>query len=54
MGGTSSDSSYDISLDSNGNIYIMGSFAGTPDFDPGAGTASLTSAGEVISCYQVG
>ena len=46
MGGTSDDFTYSsMALDSSGNIYITGSFESTVDFDPGAGTSNLTSAG---------
>jgi hypothetical protein len=45
MGGTSSDIAYGISVDSSGNVYTTGYFQGTVDFDPGAATANLTSAG---------
>ncbi|HUE74169.1 MAG TPA: Calx-beta domain-containing protein [Pirellulaceae bacterium] len=33
-----------IAVDGQGNIFTTGSFRGTADFDPGAGTYSLTSA----------
>ncbi|MBI4945790.1 MAG: SBBP repeat-containing protein [Bacteroidetes bacterium] len=45
MGGTDSDRGYSIAVDGSGNVYTTGSFTGTADFDPGAGTYNLTSAG---------
>jgi hypothetical protein len=35
----------DLALDSAGNVYASGAFSGSTDFDPGKGTAVLTSAG---------
>lgn len=46
MGGNSWDDGSGISLDAAGNIYVTGHFSGTADFNPGAGTANLTSAGD--------
>jgi hypothetical protein len=46
VGGTGSNgfgSSSGIAVDGSGNIYTTGYFARTVDFDPGAGTYSLTS-----------
>lgn len=45
IGGTSLDLAVSIALDSKGNIYTTGTFQGAVDFDPGAGTYTLTSAG---------
>ena len=35
-----------VGHDSQGNVYVTGSYRGTPDFDGGPGTASHTSAGQ--------
>jgi hypothetical protein len=46
LSGTYSCKGHSLALDSNGNIYITGSFEGTIDFDPGTGIYNLTSVGE--------
>ena len=46
MGSTEFDAGYGIDVDEQGNIYTTGEFYGTVDFDPGAGTGSVTSAGQ--------
>jgi hypothetical protein len=45
IGGSSDDYSNGIAVATNGSVYTTGSFQGTADFDPGAGTFNLTSAG---------
>ena len=40
------DIGYSVAVDSSGNVYTTGYFSGTVDFNPGAGTANLVSAGE--------
>ncbi|MDX5443024.1 MAG: SBBP repeat-containing protein, partial [Hymenobacteraceae bacterium] len=45
MGGVANEAAFSMALSSEGNLYTTGYFYGTVDFDPGAGTANLTSAG---------
>ncbi|GIV33445.1 MAG: hypothetical protein KatS3mg031_0980 [Chitinophagales bacterium] len=45
IGSTDWDTGRGIATDEDGNVYVTGWFNLTADFDPGAGTASLTSNG---------
>ena len=45
LGGTSSDVALDVAVGATGNVYTVGYFEGTADFNPGPGTFNLTSAG---------
>lgn len=45
FGNSGADIGQSVVLDGTGNVYITGYFEGTTDFDPGAGTFNLISAG---------
>jgi len=45
MGGMGPDQGFGIAVDATGNVYSMGYFRNTVDFDPGPGAFNLTSAG---------
>ncbi len=45
IGTTTNEDVTDLQVDASGNIHLVGYFRGTVDFDPGAGTANLISAG---------
>lgn len=52
VGGNLSEYGYGITLDNQGNIYAVGAFSQTVDFDPGPGTFNLTSSGD-LDAYVV-
>jgi hypothetical protein len=45
MGGSGLEQGGALKTDGTGNVYVSGIFNGTADFDPSAGTANLTPAG---------
>ncbi len=46
MGGSGRDLGYGVAVHGKGNVYVMGMFEHTADFDPGPDTAMLTPAGD--------
>src|SRR5690349_5759017 len=46
FGGTLTDIGHAVAVDAEGSVYFTGTFKGTADFDPGAGTANLVSHGD--------
>jgi hypothetical protein len=47
IGSANEDLAQAMTIDTTGNLYITGTFVGTVDFDPNAGTFNLTSVGGV-------
>ena len=51
IGGSGYDSGNKIKIDPMGNIYTIGGFLGTSDFDPGSGIFNLTSVGSQSNSF---
>ena len=45
MGGTGGEGAFALAIDNSNNVLTTGIFSGVADFDPGAGTATLTPVG---------
>jgi len=44
IGGSNINESNDLIIDKNYNIYVAGTYSGTPDFNPGIGTYTISAA----------
>jgi hypothetical protein len=51
--GMNSIVAHDVAVDAAGNVYAVGSFYGTIDFDPGAGVSELTTSSTLDDGYIV-
>lgn len=45
IGGATADVANGVTIDASGNVFVVGSFGNTVDFDPGTGTSNLTASG---------
>ncbi|MBP6390536.1 MAG: T9SS type A sorting domain-containing protein [Flavobacteriales bacterium] len=45
IGSTAGDVANDVQVDGSGNVYLLGNYTGTVDFDPGAPTCNRTAMG---------
>ncbi len=54
FGGTLGDTATALKVGTDGNVLVGGSFRGSMDFDPGAGTYSLTSGGRSTQPSEAG
>jgi len=54
IGGSVLENTYDIYCDNDNDVYVVGDFFDTVDFDPGPGTFNLTSSGNNdIFCFKL-
>jgi VCBS repeat-containing protein len=51
LGSVGFDAADAVAADAAGNLYVAGSFNGTVDFDPGAGTTNLTNADTTADAF---
>ncbi|MFN3917972.1 MAG: SBBP repeat-containing protein [Flavobacteriales bacterium] len=51
MGAGNTDEGYNIATDGSGNVYTIGTFRGTVDFDPGAGSFFMTSTSNTFDIF---
>lgn len=53
FGGTGGDIGAGIAVDSSGDVYLVGYYQGTVDFDPTTGTYNLTNPGDFRNAFRV-
>jgi hypothetical protein len=51
MGGNGTDVGYDIATDATGNVFSVGVFEGTVDFDPGSGVFTMNTNGSSANTF---
>src|SRR3954468_12780500 len=51
VGSTGADRVVSVAADRAGNVFVTGTYQGTVDFDPGAGTAELSGGGGFVARY---
>src|SRR3954471_1078681 len=51
IGSTGADRAVSVAADRAGNVFVTGTYQGTVDFDPGAGSALLAGGGGFVAKY---
>jgi hypothetical protein len=51
MGGTNNDRASSVAIDNLGNVYTLGSFFGTADFDPSSSIFNLIASGTAVDIF---